>query len=214
MYFLRCNSCGHLNEVKTEYLIFCSKCKKKIENNYSNWIKRNPGKSFEDYKKMVCTTQINEIQKSNSKSKKIKGLKYWIGFAIAFAIFYAIGQIGGEKIAGLIKKNPLYDKMLVETADEINRTCPIMIDNATRLDNTTALPDNAFQYNYTLVSMVKDSINIDELMNNLEPTVINYVKTNPDMKTIRDNNTTISYDYKDKYGVHLFKITIKPEQYK
>lgn len=212
MNYLKCNNCGHFNEVKTEYLVFCANCNKKLDNSYSEWTKRNSDKSFEDYKQLICTTEKSEISKDLPKLKKVKGLKYWIGFAVAFAIFYAIGQIGGEKLAGLFRK-PAFDKALMETASEINKSCPIMIDNATRLDNAIALPDNVFQYNYTLVSMIKDSINIDELKGYLEPTIANFVKTNPDMQTMRDNKVTVNYYYKDKVGVYLFTISVKPEQY-
>lgn len=39
MHYLRCNNCGHFNEVKTEYLTFCSKCNKKLNNSYGEWRK-------------------------------------------------------------------------------------------------------------------------------------------------------------------------------
>lgn len=213
MHYLKCNNCGHFNEVKTEYLVFCANCNKKLDNSYSEWTKRNSDKSFEDYKQLICTTEKSDLAKDLPKSKKIKGLKYWIGFAVAFAIFYAIGQIGGEKIAGLFRK-PAFDKALMETASEINKSCPIMIDNATRLDNAIALPENVFQYNHTLVGMIKDSINITELENYLKPTITNFVKTNPDMQKMRENKVTVNYYYKDKTGVYLFTISVKPEQYK
>jgi len=61
--------------------------------------------------------------------------------------------------------------------------------------------------------MTKDSIMIDDLRNYLEPTIINFVKTNPDMKKMRDFKTTVNYYYKDKTGVYLFTISVKPEQY-
>jgi hypothetical protein len=213
MYFLKCSNCGHLNEVKTEYLTFCKNCNKVLNNNFPDWIKKNPDKSFEDFKQSICTTEVNEAPKSDSRSIKIKGLKYWIGFAIAFAIFYAIGQLGGEKIASIFKK-PDYNKAMMETASEINKSCPIMVDNATRLDNAVALPGNIFQYNYTLVNVIKDSVNINELKNYLEPTIINFVKSNPEMRTMRENKTTINYYYKDKTGIYLFTISIKPEQFR
>jgi hypothetical protein len=213
MYFLKCSNCGHLNEVKTEYLTFCKNCNKVLNNNFPDWVKKNPDKSFEDFKQSICTTEVIETPKSKSKSIKIKGLKYWIGFAITFAIFYAVGQLGGEKIVEFFKK-PGYNKAMMETASEINKSCPIMIDNATRLDNAVALPGNIFQYNYTLVNLIKDSVNINELKNYLEPTIINYVKSNPEMKAMRENKTTINYYYKDNTGIYLFTISIKPEQYK
>ncbi len=208
MHFLKCNNCGHFNEVKTEYLIFCSKCNKKLDNNYADWSKRKSNKSFDDYKQLICTTETTEPTKVKTKSNKPKGLKYWIGFAVAFGLFYVIGYYA----VGFLKK-PAFDKVLMETASEINKSCPIMIDNATRLDNSIALPDNVFQYNYTLLNMVKDSVKIDDLKNYLEPTIINFVKTNPDMKTMRDYKTTVNYYYKDKTGVYLFTISVKPEQY-
>ena len=212
MHFLKCNNCGHLNEVKTAYLIFCSNCNKKLDNNFSNWQTRNPEKTFDDFKQLICISEA-DVQKTSQKTKsnRPKGLKYWIIFAVAFAIFYAIGQFGGEKIAGIFRK-PAFDKAMVEYANEINKTCPMMLDNATRLDNVITLPGNIFQYNYT-IAMVKDSINIDELKKYLEPNIINGVKTQPQMKIIRDNKVTVNYNYKDKSGVYLFTISVKPDQY-
>jgi hypothetical protein len=49
--------------------------------------------------------------------------------------------------------------------------------------------------------------------NNLRPILINGVKTNPDMKINRDNNTTMGYYYKDKNGEFLFKILVTPDLY-
>jgi hypothetical protein len=88
-----------------------------------------------------------------------------------------------------------------------------MVDNATRLDNVIVMPDNILQYNYTLVKWVKDSININELKSHIEPTIINLIKTNPDMKTLCDSKTTFRYYYKDRKGVYLFRIVVTPEQY-
>ena len=209
MHFLKCNNCGYFNEVKTEFLIFCSKCNKKLEGNYSDWSKRNSDKTFDDYKQLICTKEANESPGGETKSNKPKGLKYWIGFALGFGLFYIIGYYAVDFF-----KKPAFDKALMETASEINKSCPIMVDNATRFDNAAALPDKVFQYNYTLVNMVKDSIKIEDLKKYLEPTIVNFVKTNPEMETLRDYNTTINYYYKDKVGIYLFTISVKPEQYK
>jgi hypothetical protein len=102
---------------------------------------------------------------------------------------------------------------MMSAANELNKSCPLMVDQDTRLDNAIALPDNKFQYNYTLVNFEKESLNVDELKGNLVPSIINNVKTNPGMKIFRDNNATIVYSYKDKKSIFLFEIIITPDQY-
>ena len=35
MYYIKCSQCGHLNEVKSEYQVFCSGCNKKLDNHFA-----------------------------------------------------------------------------------------------------------------------------------------------------------------------------------
>lgn len=217
MHFLKCNKCGHLNEVKSEYLVFCDNCHTKLENNYNKWKEVNPDKSFEEYKQIVCTSEegkieTEKIKKNTSTKRKFKSLKYGIGFIIVFAIFYAIGHFAGESIIKIFNK-PAFNKEMMQMASEMNKNCPIMLDAQTRLDNTIALPDNVFQYNYTLINSEKASLDIEGLKKYLEPIIYNGAKTNPEMKLFRDNKTTLNYYYKDKSGVYLFTISVTPDKY-
>lgn len=102
---------------------------------------------------------------------------------------------------------------MMQAASQINQSCPIMVDQETRLDNAVAMPGKIFQYNYTLVNLAKDSINISGLESYIKPMILNNVKTNPDMKSFRDNKITMTYTYKDKYGVFITRIDITPEMY-
>ena len=101
----------------------------------------------------------------------------------------------------------------MNAASEINKSCPMMVDKETRLDNTIALPENVFQYNYTLVNMEVATTDVNQLENYVKPILINTVKTNPDMKTNREHKTTMGYSYKDKNGIFLFKILVTPDLY-
>lgn len=105
------------------------------------------------------------------------------------------------------------DKVLMQSASEFNKTCPVMVDRETRLDNAVALPGKIFQYNYTFINMLKDSVDYVALQKEMEPTILNGVKTSPDLKKYRDNKVTMSYQYADKKGVFLFKIAITPDLY-
>jgi len=124
-----------------------------------------------------------------------------------------VGIVAMVLVQQFFFKSPSFDKQMMQMASELNKTCPVMVDAETRLDNTVALPDKIFTYNYTLVNQVKDSINVEELKSYLTPLVTNNIKTNPVMKFYRDNKITLSYYYKDKQGVFLLNIDVTPDKY-
>jgi len=126
----------------------------------------------------------------------------------------AVGVIVLVLVQQFFFKSPDLDKMLMKTASEMNELCPVMIDSETRLDNAIALPAKTFQYNYTLVSTEKDSVDIVVMKDILEPRIRTFVCTSPDMKTFRDNKVTVNYYYSDKNGNYLLTISVSPEQYK
>jgi len=104
MYYIKCSQCGHLNEVKSEYQVFCSGCNKKLDNNFADWRKRNPAKSFDDYQQLVCVSD-EEIQKAApvKEPKPRKGLIALIGIAAFAAIAYAVGSLAGDAIIKFLK---------------------------------------------------------------------------------------------------------------
>ncbi|MCF8298384.1 MAG: hypothetical protein K9J13_12630 [Saprospiraceae bacterium] len=113
MHYLKCKNCQHLNEVKTEYLTFCSNCNKKLDNNFSVWKKSNPDKSLEDFKQLICISE-EEIQRLNSQitPKKPRKLKYWIAFAFVFAFFYGIAYFFGETVIRYLKSEKTSKEVL------------------------------------------------------------------------------------------------------
>ena len=129
----------------------------------------------------------------------------------------AFGIIAGIVVSFLIKQlffaTPSNDKILIQVANKLNEQCPVMIDRETRLDNVIALPDNTFAYNYTLVNMVKDSIDLKVFEDYMHPMILNNVRTHPDLKFFRDNKVTMVYNYRDKNGVFITKISIPPKEY-
>jgi hypothetical protein len=125
---------------------------------------------------------------------------------LAFAITYFAVQ-------HFFFKPPTFDKMLMDAASELNKTCPFMVDEETRLDNAVALPGKVFQYNYTLIEYEIDEISVDTAQKYLVPSIINNVKSNPDLQTFRDNQVTLTFNYKDKNGVFIMKFSVTPEMY-
>lgn len=178
------------------------KCRKCEEYNASN-SKYCSYCGFELPKIKAQSINIKEdsIQKTKIDRNKIIGIV--VGAVTFFIAFYFTQELF----------SPSMDKQLVEMANELNKNCPIMIDQYTRLDNTNAFPNKTFQYNYTLVETEKADFNLDTVRKYVEPNIINNVKSNPDMKDLRDNNVTLNYSYRDKNGEFIWKLEITPDMY-
>lgn len=145
------------------------------------------------------------MQQTDDKTKRRKTIG-----SIAGIVAFGLAYFGVQQ---LFFKAPTFDQAMMKAASELNKTCPIMVDQHTRLDNAAAMPNNIFQYNYTLVNLDKSEVNIDTVKKYVEPGLINNVKTNPDLKVYRDNKVTMAYNYRDKNGVFVLKITVTPDLY-
>jgi hypothetical protein len=102
MYFLKCNNCGHPNEVISETLLFCNKCNKKLANNYRDWKKGKTEKTFEEFKLLMC---ISEKDINNKVSKKVnpKIKRNWINLMVIFAVLFAVAFYFKGKLLDYIK---------------------------------------------------------------------------------------------------------------
>lgn len=88
-----------------------------------------------------------------------------------------------------------------------------MIDAETQLDNTLALPNNTFQYNYTLINIDYSTLDSTEFKSIMTPNIVEQVKTNPQMEFFRKNKVTLNYYYRDKHRHYMSLITITPDMY-
>ena len=106
------------------------------------------------------------------------------------------------------------DMKLWLEANELNKTCPSVIDDATRLDNATVMPNNSFQYNYTLFNLLRNDVNVDVATKTIEPKIIANIKKDPGFVFFREAKTTMVYNYRDRNGDFIFKIVITPDKYR
>ena len=182
---VKCTHCGTDNPVRYKY---CSSC---------------------GYELPKITAENFDSTIQQPKKERTKGGKKTLGFivgVIAFGLsFFAVQQ--------LFFKAPSIDKVLMNTASEINKTCPVMVDQYTRLDNAIALPNSTFQYNYSIINNDKTEINLDTAKKYIEPVLLNRVKTDPGLKFFRDKDVILIYNYRDKNGVFVVKYSITPDMY-
>ena len=110
-------------------------------------------------------------------------------------------------------KPPSFEEVMKEPTKELNKKCPVMIDQETRFDSGVILPNKAFEYNYTLINHDTSSINVKELRKDVYSVLLKRVKTDPDFQILRKNKATIVYHYRDKNRKTLFKLFFTPTQY-
>jgi uncharacterized Zn finger protein (UPF0148 family) len=114
MLYIKCNQCGNLNQFQNDYLVFCSKCNKKLEHNYSAWQKANPGKAKDEYIRLYCISDEEiEAQNKNKPPKKSR-LAYIIGMVIVLSISATIVGIAARELVAYYTNN----KLSTEIADD------------------------------------------------------------------------------------------------
>lgn len=122
MDYLICDFCGSSNEVKSEYLTFCNNCEKKLPNNFSEWQKDHPDKSFEQYKTAVCQHSIIrwEAEPVLPIKRKPTPWKYALLFTllaiVGMGIFWTINEeyYPTEEIQEWATKNINFNKPEIE----------------------------------------------------------------------------------------------------
>ncbi len=142
-----------------------------------------------------------------------KGMRVSIA-VIVTAIFAIIGSTVGTRLAGsLFKSSQSIDNQLMQLSNEFNKSLPIMVDQVTRLDTVIPMPGKVLTYNYTLVNMSLEQIDIVSLREYLRPRIINNIKTSDEMKYLRDKGVTFVYKYYDDVKRFVFEVKVTPDEY-
>jgi hypothetical protein len=118
-------------------------------------------------------------------------------------------------VVGCANNNSSIYSEVKSASDEINKRCPMAIDEHTRLDNTKA-KDNPVElvYNYTIVSAQKKEIEgqLADIKQSVKEQTQKNIDNTTDLKLYADNHIPLRYSYSDKNGVFLFDFTIIPNK--
>jgi len=181
-----CNHCGAFNRPRARY---CSDCGFELPKTLP--VPQNP---------LVDLTEMKRKHRRKNLAGLLAGALGALVIAVAAYFYYY--------------KGISVDPQLMLEASQMNQSCPVMVDQVTRLDNAVALPGNTFQYNYTLVGIDKSQVNMDTLTKYVRPAILNNARTHPDMQNMRNRKVTLVYSYKDPQGVFVHKFVITPEMYR
>ena len=104
-------------------------------------------------------------------------------------------------------KNNL-EKVLIAVVEEVNNSCPMFVDEQTRLDYTEIDKDGFFHYIYTFPFKSKSDIDIPSFYNYQSEILNKYYESNPSLSNFRDNNVTLRYTYFDRYNEQIISIVV------
>lgn len=107
-----------------------------------------------------------------------------------------------------------FNAQLKKEIAEMNRNCPQMIDEETRLDSMNLVKEKTLQYYYSLVKRSKKDVDINAFSQFLKPNLIQHLRTNEQVRFMRENEVTMVYSYSDKKGIKIVDIPITPHEYK
>ena len=143
------------------------------------------------------------------KSKRGKVLTIIVSI-ILLALAVLIGKSIITKVFNTSDEN--IQAQLLKMTNEINKRCPFMMDSETRLDKTGTYRNSIYYY-CTLINYSIGEVDVKYLIYKVKPTLLNRIKTNPDMKFMRDNKVTFIYNYRDKSGIHIVSFKFTPQDY-
>lgn len=95
MLYIRCTQCGYNNPVKSETILFCENCSKKLQNNFKDWHKIHPEKTFDDFSKQYCISEFDlAVQNLETKSRKGTNKVLLVVAGAVLAILAILGLTG------------------------------------------------------------------------------------------------------------------------
>lgn len=131
-------------------------------------------------------------------------MKYLGIFMVLCIAIYTYNHWGMEEIE---KNNTLYGEQL-----KINKNCPFMIDNNIRLDSV-AYSSISCDFYFTFVNVTKSETNIEYLKNEVYKYKKQELKTNNELKNLKETNCVFKLLYRDKNSDELFKINFTSADY-
>lgn len=197
------------NHPQKESISFCHNC-----GEYYCRECLNEGKEFYYCNNTECYNKYLDEVGTATKDKQKKSSKL-ATIVLTIIIAAVAGTIGKQVATSLFKSEEstyTIDSQLQKISNEINKKCPMMVDSETRLDNTGVV-GKSILYNYTFINYFTDELDVQFIETNLRETIRNQIKSNPDMKYLRDNRVTFVYNYKDKIGNHITSLKFTPEDY-
>ena len=124
----------------------------------------------------------------------------------------AVIAISGCSYEGI--NDAMFEKELVTTSTQQNKSLPMMVDKDTRWDTTIPGPGKNWTYVYTLVTPELKNITNKEINDALGGKIRLGVCTMKEMQIFVDKGVKVTYKYRDNEGKFIGEVVVTPEDCK
>lgn len=100
------------------------------------------------------------------------------------------------------------ERAVRKVAEDLNKTCPKLVDEATRLDKVEIDEDGYFHYTFTFPSKSIDDFNVSEFKDIQKRKLNKMYNSNEKFELYRQNDIFLKYSYFDKNKVQITSFTI------
>lgn len=103
---------------------------------------------------------------------------------------------------------------LRQTAIEVDRKCPLMVDSETRLDRVFTEGENVLVYQFTLVNVHVMNVDTALFRKQVTPGLLANLRVSPELGKLRDMDAIVVYNYMDRHGNPIQTLRFGPRDYR
>jgi hypothetical protein len=104
------------------------------------------------------------------------------------------------------------DKALIKTVEEINKSCPLFVDEQTRLDYSEIDENGFLHYIYTFPLVSKSDIDVKSFYVKQSDLLNHNYYSNKDLIFLKENDVFLKYTYLDMFNNQIISIVIPNNQ--
>jgi hypothetical protein len=128
---------------------------------------------------------------------------YSITVLFAFMVVFGLTNCTSAVSNQTSMSDSAVNQHLSEVAKEMNKKCPMPVDDNTRMDSASVYNSFMITYHYTVHNVINKEVNLKTFKASMENAMTLKYKSDPRLAVYRDNNIAIAYDYKDMAGGFL-----------
>lgn len=112
------------------------------------------------------------------------------------------------------KSDGIIGNAIADVADDLNKLCPEMMDEDTRLDSAVAPGNGSLAYYYTMVNYATEDLDTTEFKRLLTKDILKMLLYEDEIQNLSKLHVTLVYIYLDKDGRQLSTITFPYQTYR